>query len=206
MVEMSIILREATYTINVRGKDESRSFKVSTSLDMESLKDIYFKKCDFYESGKNKISVVIMLRRKGEKPKSKSFTLFLKTRNYMDIFNRIRDLNDKFDNIKEVPNTTHVLVVKNILCKEQTDTKCFNVTLEKDINIAIEELKEYVTKELCNVLENDIVFTGISRNTSSHRIMLWTKDGKAKSRCFTIMFPNYSSEEIMEELKKGFKK
>ena len=55
MVEMSIILREATYTINVRGKDESRSFKVSTSLDMESLKDIYFKKCDFYESGKNKI-------------------------------------------------------------------------------------------------------------------------------------------------------
>lgn len=206
---------QTRYLIRVNSVEfcDSKSFSIASEVNIgELMRDLksFLNRFKNKEDNKKNFCVTIMDKNKNSDKikKSKSFRISLFFATSEEILNEI---NIYFKNsVKyadyKIIDSTHLLGVRNIL-STTCDTRYACVEVD-DILLAIEEIKKYVSEEMSKKLETDIVFSGIKKNSSSHRILIQDMPGKKplKSKCFTITFPNYSSEEILTELINGINK
>lgn len=109
--------------------------------------------------------------------------------------------------IPKQKKATHYIQVFNMDSKER-DNRLLSVCYDSDTKSLRDKFKQYCQEELKNKLEDNIIFCG-EQQRNSHRVIVYVSTNRMfdkqkdiyKSKSFSINFPHYSSDEIIEYFK-----
>lgn len=210
---IKIVERRATHTINVRvhergGGYKSKSFSLQTSSSTDdvineianSLKPLTTTK-ELKDINDNKV-VIVVIPKNGERSKT-----HLGRYNFNDVTKLKQFLYNHFSTHPKYSNemllkATHLICIENDISRER-DTK----TISINTKIPVEKLKElflgYIKDVIKPKLESNVIFPDYITHKMSHHIVINQRitDTKWVSKCISIKFPHYSSEELMDEIK-----
>jgi len=212
MVEF--ITKSADYVITIKDKlpiqkRQSFSFSINHKYSMpeiieklKSFDEILLPENEFV---KTRYQVTIISKKGIVFSKSFSFNTTLVQTDIYNLFYAYFQKN--VFNIYQNRATHHIQVI-NMHSKER-DSKCIGMKYNGSVESLRDLFQNYSNNELKTELEDNIIFSG-EQQQYSHRVLVFiskyqffdkNKD-QCKSKSFSIKFPYYSSDEIIEYFKR----